>query len=86
MSDTSNFQVEFTKGQVIEGVYNPAIKPTPSSFNIYYEKLRDVQTGTADHNEVEKAWRKAEADKGFVWDDYVADAVWMATSTFSNGK
>lgn len=85
MSDTSTFQVEYTKGQVIDGVHNPEIKPIPVSFNTYYEKLRDVN-GMVDHDEVEKAWRKAEADKGFIWDDYVADAVWMATSTLSNGK
>ena len=65
MSDTSTFQVEYTKGQVIDGVHNPEIKPIPVSFNTYYEKLRDVN-GMVDHDEVEKAWRKAEADKGFI--------------------
>lgn len=63
MSDTANFQVEFSK----------KVTPiAPESLQSYYN---------ADSINYEENWRKNNTD----WVDDGTDAIWMATSTMSNG-
>lgn len=86
LSDTSTFQVEFTRGYRFGyDNYNPNIIPEPVSFNTYCDDFRKAD-GSVDYDAVENKWRNVEKNKGFEWADHVADAVWMATSTFTNGK
>lgn len=87
MADSSTFQVEFTKGYNYgDDSYDSEKVPTPVSLQKFYESLRDINTGSADFDKVEEAWRRDEITRGLEWSDYMPKAVWMATSTFSNGS
>lgn len=87
MADSSTFQVEFTKGYNYgDDNYDSEKVPTPVSLQKFYESLRDINTGSADFDKVEEAWRRDEITRGLEWSDYMPKAVWMATSTFSNGS
>lgn len=74
MSDTTNFQVEFSKS---------LSKPIPQSLNTFYQ---DYLISGSDY---ESEWRESEHKLGREWIDTntqeATDAIWMATASLKDG-
>ena len=81
MSDRIGFQVEYCKGKTNpDETVDTEARPYPESLQTcFVDNNYDIEIA-------ESVWRSKEAAKGFIWGDYIEDAVWMATSQFTNGK
>ena len=86
MSDTADFNVEWCVDYLTQEQINK-IKHSSLNFGIFTEQFKDDPEEDAIHSKAERAWEEAvSAETGSRWSDKGDGAIYMATTTFRNGK
>ena len=87
MSDSADFNVEWCTDDVLTQEQINTIKSSDLNFGIYTEAHRDDPEEDAIHSRAERDWEDAVFNAtGSHWSDKGDGAVYMATTTFRNGK
>ena len=86
MSDTADFNVEWCIDYLTQEQINK-IKHSSLNFGIFTDLHRDDPEEDAIHSKAERDWEEAVFNEtGSIWSDKGDGAIYMATTTFRNGK